>query len=253
MARQFIVQGARKDNGEESQLVIEANDAAQAEQIASIRGLFVSSVQPANVPSAPTQPTRSESPSSPAPSSFARSSGAGKFVGLAVISVIAAVVFLVLAKKVIFDYETYQGKSTREWLVLASDKDTDTRVKAVDALGHMDSRAARNAVRAAALNDYWWEVRAVALRACRDLTDEQEIRVLGEQVKDADANYAKPVTCDPFLFGVERLKTKAASLAPALRKLRDEISVKNYLGSDDKVTIELIDRSLKAIEGKQAP
>jgi len=52
MARRFVVDGARKDTGAEQQLVIEANDAAWAEHIASLRGLLVSSVheQPEQVP-----------------------------------------------------------------------------------------------------------------------------------------------------------------------------------------------------------
>ncbi len=55
MATRFIVEGARKDTGAEQQLVVEANDAAQAEQIANIRGLFISAVRPIESP-APVKP-----------------------------------------------------------------------------------------------------------------------------------------------------------------------------------------------------
>jgi hypothetical protein len=45
MAKSFIVEGARKTDGTEQRLVIEADDSEQAEQIGNVRGLFVSSVK----------------------------------------------------------------------------------------------------------------------------------------------------------------------------------------------------------------
>jgi len=50
MAKSFIVEGARKSDGAEQSLVIEADDAEQAEQIGNVRGLFVSSCRPAADP-----------------------------------------------------------------------------------------------------------------------------------------------------------------------------------------------------------
>src|ERR1700733_3999817 len=46
MPTHFIVEGATKDTGMERQLMIEAEDAGQAEQIADLQGLFVSAVRP---------------------------------------------------------------------------------------------------------------------------------------------------------------------------------------------------------------
>ena len=46
MGTQYVVEGARKDTGVEQQLVIEADDAEQAECIANGRGLFTSAVRP---------------------------------------------------------------------------------------------------------------------------------------------------------------------------------------------------------------
>ena len=54
MATRFVVAGARKDTGVDQELEIEADDAGQAEQIAKIRGLFVSSVRPADVSGPPS-------------------------------------------------------------------------------------------------------------------------------------------------------------------------------------------------------
>ena len=238
---EFIVEGARKDNGQEQRINIEADDAAQAEQIAGIRGMFVSAVRPITMSSSPTQSAMLP----PRPNSRA-----GILVGLVVMGVLAGIGFLVMAGNGTFDSETYQGKSIKEWLVLAADKDTDTRCKAVEALGHMQSPRAKDAVKNAALTDYWWEVRAMALKAYPSLRDEEELRVLEDMAKSADANYTKPVTCDPFLYRVERLKSKAASLAPVLRKLRDDIRKDRY---HDEVSLELITKSLDAIEGKTTP
>ena len=53
MASRFVVAGARKDTGVDQELVVEADDAGQAEQIAGIRGLLVSSVRSADAPERP--------------------------------------------------------------------------------------------------------------------------------------------------------------------------------------------------------
>ena len=235
---EFIVEGARKDNGQEQRIEIEADNAAQAEQIAGIRGMFVSAVRPITASSSPTSPPMLP----PKPRS-----GAGIVVGLVIMGVLAGIGFLVMAGNGIFDSETYQGKSIKEWLVLAADKDTDTRCKAVQALGRMQSPRAKDAVKNAALTDYWWEVRATALQGYPSLSDDEELRVLQDMAKSANASYTKAVTCDPFLYRVERLKSKAASLAPVLRKLRDDIRKDRY---PDEVSLELITKSLDAIEGK---
>ena len=240
---QFIVEGARKDNGLEQHLVIDADDAAQAEQIAGIRGIFVSSVHPINVQGSSAAPS-----SRPAVSSRRWGSTLSILGGLILIGVMVALI--VLVNNGTFDGETYQGKSVKEWLILAVDTDSKTRASAIKALGHMQSARAKQAVRNAALNDSWWEVSAVAMQAFPGLTDEEQVRVLTKLAEEADPDYTGPVTCDAFVFGVERLKGKAAALRPVLQKLRDGVRKKPYPSTDDSVAVELMDQSIKSIQSK---
>ena len=56
MGTQYVVEGARKDTGVEQQLVIEADNAEQAECIANGRGLFISAVRPVESSTISTSP-----------------------------------------------------------------------------------------------------------------------------------------------------------------------------------------------------
>lgn len=90
---EFIIEGARKDDGREARIKLEAEDATQAEQIASIRGVFVSTVRPADTP---TSSVPYAAPASNPLSSPAQMPAPGRAIAIIAVGVILGVIGLAL-------------------------------------------------------------------------------------------------------------------------------------------------------------
>lgn len=116
--------------------------------------------------------------------------------------------------------ETYEGKPRSEWIALLSDTSPAMQLDAVDALSHMKSKEAKDALRAAAITCTSTDAQLAALYETPVLSDDELLTVLLKIAQHPPLHNAlggNVFVSTPFVHGVERLKTKAKPLVPFLK------------------------------------
>lgn len=139
--------------------------------------------------------------------------------------------------------ETFKGKTTRQWLAAADDRDELTRREAINALGNMTSPVAAKKVEDAALNADTTSIRVTALRFCYDRLPPDKLLATLDWIANRDSSVSvNNVLSDGYSLGVSKLRTAAVSLVPRLKELRTSTSKESEQWN--------IDYMLKEIRGQ---